>query len=119
MAIQLYKYNRLNKDLDLFNIPTLVTHVPNPQPNDYARGYIKRYFIQKSNDDNSFIYEVSDDTYSQFNVTPFYKRQSLKWRLTGTDEEIKDSNYKSVKIAAENMKGLLLYLPNFLQFSQK
>ena len=116
MAINIYTYNRLNKNLDLFNIPELVSYIPTPQSNDYDRGYIKRYFIQKENDENSYIYEVSSDTYTQFNTTPFYKTQYLKWRLSGIQEEVSDSNYKAVKLASQKMKALMMYLPNYLQF---
>jgi hypothetical protein len=116
MAINIYTYNRLNKNLDLFNIPEIISYIPTPQSNDYERGFIKRYFIQKSNDENSYVYEVSADTYSDFNANPFYKAQYLKWRLSGTSEEVSQSNYKAVKLASHKIKGLLLYLPNYLQF---
>jgi len=116
MAINKYRYDKLNKNLDIFNIPNIVAHIPKPQTNDYERGFIKRYFIQKANDENSYIYEVSADTYSDFNSSEFYRAQYLKWRLTGTPEEVKLSNYKSVKLASKKMKALLLYLPNYLQF---
>jgi len=116
MAINIYTYDRLNKNLDIFNIPDIVAHIPKLEDNDYQRGFIKRYFIQKANDENSYVYEVSSDTYSDFNSTPFYKAQYLKWRLTGTPEEVKESNFKSVKLASQKIKGLLLYLPNYLQF---
>lgn len=116
MAINIYTYNRLNKNLDIFNIPDIVTHIPTPQNNDYERGYIKRYFIQKTNDKNSYVYEVDSDTYTEFNTTPFYITQYLKWRLSGTPEEVRESNYKSVKLASKKMKALMMYLPNYLQF---
>ena len=116
MAINIYTYNKLNRDLDVFNIPDIITHIPTLENNDYKRGFVKRYFIQKANDENSYVYEVSSDTYSEFNTTPFYKTQYLKWRLSGTMDEVKESNFKSVKLASQKMKGLLLYLPNYLQF---
>lgn len=116
MAINIYRYDKLNKNLDIFNIPDIVAYIPKPQKNDYERGYIKRYFIQKANDENSYVYEVSPDIYSEFNSTPFYRAQYLKWRLSGTADEVRESNSKSVKLASKKIKGLMMYLPNYLQF---
>ena len=109
-------YNDLVKNKTFYSLDIPKTIVPSPKPGDYESSFIERYFIQKANDENSYVYEVSSDTYSDFNSTPFYKAQYLKWRLTGTPEEVKESNFKSVKLASQKIKGLLLYLPNYLQF---
>ena len=46
------RYKVLKKDkLAEYNTKKVPTFVPNPIDIDYKRGYIKRYFIQKSNDD--------------------------------------------------------------------
>ena len=48
MAINIYTYNKLNRDLDVFNIPDIITHIPTLENNDYKRGFVKRYFIDDS-----------------------------------------------------------------------
>ena len=96
---------------------TIRTHVPSPMYNDFRRGYIVRYFIQRINDDNSIIYEVSENDYKKFSSDVFYNAVNIDWRLTGTIENIKASNEKSVKMGSKKIRSLVFYLPNYLQFS--
>jgi hypothetical protein len=114
--IQSLRYKRLNKNLSIFKIPKIITHIPTPDDNDYKRGYITRYFIQKANDESAYVYELNKDNVNDFATTPFYIVQNLNWRLSGTVEEVRESNFKSVKLSSQKMKGLLMYLPNYLQF---
>ena len=85
---------------------------------DYSIGSIKRFFVQKSNDENSAIFEVSKDMYVRYTESPFFKHAIVTWRITGTQDEIWDSNQKSIKYASANMKNLKLYLANPLQFAK-
>ena len=116
MAIQITRYKKLNKNLTIFKIPTIITHIPTPNDDDYRRGYIVRYFIQKANDTSGHIYELNRDAVNDFSTTPFYTTQHLNWRLSGTADAVRESNFKSVKLASQKIKGLLMYLPNYLQF---
>lgn len=116
MAIQTYRYQKINKNLNIFKIPKINAYIPYPTDDDYKRGYITRYFIQKTNDDSGYVYELSEDSIYEFATTPFYTTQNLTWRLSGTADEVRESNFKSVKLASQKMKGLLMYLPNYLQF---
>jgi len=97
----------------------IVAYIPTPSENDYKRGYLVRYFIQKLNDTKAPIYEIKRQAITKFSANPFYVTVSLDWRLTGTREEIKLSNSESVKIASEIIPKLPLYLPNFLQFHKQ
>ena len=114
--IRSVRYRKLNKNLNTFVIPKIITYIPSPTDDDYKRGYITRYFIQKANDDSGYVYELNADSIYDFATTPFYTIQNLKWRLSGTADEVRESNFKSVKLSSQKMKGLLLYLPNYLQF---
>jgi len=110
------RYNSIKKvpvQLELVNIKT---HIPKPTERDYSAGYIQRFFVQKSNDINSPIYEISSNNVSKYDGKSFYKFASLDWRLTGTVEEIKESNLASIKLAREVLPKIQLYLPNLLQF---
>jgi len=119
MAIEVSKYKRLkNRDLGDFRQITIKSFVPNPDEFDYKRGYINRYFTQRINDSGYPIFEVSDFTFNILIDNPFYNVVRLKWRLIGTDEEIKNSNFKSVQLASKDMPKLMMYLPNYLQFSK-
>jgi hypothetical protein len=97
----------------------IFTHVPEPDEKDYKRGYITRYFVQLANDPASYIYEVDKHQYSKISENVFYINVKLSWRLIGTADEVKESNFKSLKFASKKMKNILLYLPYYLQFHKK
>ena len=59
-------YRDVAKNLDTFDIILPDTIVPIPSVNDYELGFIRRYFTQKSNDNNGHIFEISYDTYKNF-----------------------------------------------------
>lgn len=123
MAIFNYDYNKITKN-NLQHIPkdvsdSIKTEVPFPQEVDYKNGYILRYFTQKANDKNGHIYELDSTTYMKLNLNPFYKTISLRWKITGTDEEIREANYKSVKLASADIPLILKHLQNYLQFRER
>lgn len=118
MAIEPSRYDRLKKrDLFDFRQINIKSFVPTPEEFDYRRGYVTRYFTQKTNDKNYPIFEISSFTYNSLIDNPFYNVVQLNWRLTGNINDIKDSNFKSVKLASVNMPNLMMYLPNYLQFA--
>jgi hypothetical protein len=113
------RYINLTKGkLDNFNY-SINTFIPTPNDSDYKRGYITRYFIQKANDRNSNIFEISKDTYKEFTSNPLLITTSLDWRIVGDDIDIKKSNSESVRLASQKINKLQLYLPNLLQFKKK
>ena len=121
-------YNKLVKASSALPSDSFDTHIPVPTATDYTRGYITRYFIQKSNDTKSPIFEVNTKTYSRFTSNPLYVVCSIKWRLTGPKEPIyrengdildlsvSESNRRSIKSAYQFIPLLKSYLPNLLQF---
>jgi hypothetical protein len=102
-----------------FNQTNIVAYIPKPIDIDYNRGYITRYFIQKSNDPSSVIYEIRKKSTSKFSTNSFYNVVSLDWRIKGSPSEVKKSNSASVRIASQSMRNIQLYLPNLLQFHKK
>ena len=95
---------------------TIKSYIPNPNDNDYRRGYIYRYFIRSSNDIQAPIFEVSSKQYTIYLSDPFYTTTKVRWRILGESNEVKTSNSIAVKLASEKIKNLKLYLPNLLQF---
>ena len=103
-------------------------YVPTPTKTDYSRGYITRYFAQKTNDINSPIYEVSDSEFNKLRDSVMYNTTSLRWRITGPKEPsdyennkivdigVKKSNEVSIRLASDEIVNLKLYLPNLTQF---
>ena len=115
------RYNKINSNFvtSNFNQIKINAFIPNPIDNDYKNGYIDRYFIQKANDINSYIYEIAPD-FTILNVTglKFYIITKIRWRLTGNAESIKQSNFNSIRLSFKTMQNLYLYLPNLLQFAK-
>ncbi len=93
-------------------------YIPTPSENDYSIGYIERYFVQKTNDTNSFIYEVDDHFKQIIMSNPLYSVTKLKWKITGTPQQIMDANKKSIDYIVDSIPKLKAYLPNLLQFAK-
>lgn len=110
------RYKKIASNTRLKKPKKIKSFIPNPNERDYLRGYIQRYFVRISNDDSSPIIEVDSKEYSSLLSNPFYVGDKLRWRITGDETEVKDSNAKSIKISSTNIKKLNLYLPNLLQF---
>ena len=122
MAIYKYDYDRVStKSIEFTNEDGFVinTFSPTPTETDYKRGFITRYFGQKTNDTSGYIYELNESSNMALLLNPFYTTVSIRWRITGTNEEINESNYNSVKLGMSKIPLLIKYLPNYLQFAQK
>ena len=106
-------------------------HIPVLKETDYKRGFIKRYFIQKTNDKGSPIYEIDSITKSYYNNKVQFITTELKWRISGPTEQtydntgtvidkaVSESNRIAIKLVAHEIPNLKLYLPNLLQFYKK
>jgi N-formylglutamate amidohydrolase len=113
------RYNRL-KVLDRSFVPVKTkTFIPSPTDDDYKRGYITRYFVQKTNDKNAPIIEVNSKGYSNYNNNPFYTTSSLDWVVVGEVSLVEESNLKSIRFASQKLKALTFYLQNLTQFLKK
>lgn len=113
------RYNEIQTDNNTLDSIDITTSIPKPKKINFTRGYITRYFIQKSNDTSAPIYEVSADNVTSYANNPLYVTVSLDWRLTGEKSEIKKSNQISIRLASKVIPKIGLYLPNLLQFHQK
>ena len=119
MSVNVSMYNRMNSSkLGEFKQISIKPFIPEPSDSDYKRGYITRHFVQKVNDENSTIYEITGFNSNRITMNSFYLTTKLNWRISGTKEQIKDSNSKSVKLTSKDMPKLMMYLPNYLQFSK-
>lgn len=119
MAIELYKYFLLKPNVREFQIPQINAYIPTPSDEDYKMGYIIRYFIQKANDTSSYIFEISDESRLDFIASPFYTINSIKWKISGPLDEIREANKKSIQLGCKILPNLYLYLPNTIQFAKE
>jgi hypothetical protein len=113
-----YRYARVANLGQAFEQKKISAHIPTPQDIDYQRGYIVRYFIQKANDKDSKIFEVDDYGFAKFINSPFYITVEIDWRLSGSTDEIRQSNMKAINFVKKQMPALKMYLVNYLQFSK-
>jgi hypothetical protein len=121
-------YKDLIKDKTIYSLSIPKTIVPSPSDDDYFNGIFDRYFAQKVNDLNGFVYEVDVNTYSELKLNPYWLVEIVKWRLSGpldsvydingkiTDKGVMQSNKDSIAFGQKNIKNLNLYLINNLQF---
>ena len=117
--MNLSRYNKVANIGSEFREKRISPYIPTPTDLDYQRGYIVRYFIQKANDTQSRITEVDYIGYSKFVENAFYSTVSLDWKIKGTDEEIRECNFKSIKTGIDKIPLIQSYLPNLVQFRKK
>ncbi len=98
--------------------------VPNPTSADYTRGYITRYFVKPTSNRFAPIIEVDSGQYKLYSrtavITPeamLYSAATLRWKISGSREQIINSNSISVSKADKILPGIRLKLGNLLQFS--
>jgi hypothetical protein len=121
-------YSKLSTNLNVFKLDIPKTIVPEPAETDYEFGFIRRYFCQKSNDANSYLFEIDENEFRRLSESPFWVVTDIKWRISGPIERIyKDdgsladigvisSNKAAIAFGAFTIKNIGLYLPNLLQF---
>ena len=121
-------YKKLIRVDSLLSNHKFDTHIPTPNTNDYMRGYITRYFVQKTGDTASPISEVNSTTFTSLQTNSLYIAVSIKWRISGPKEtkyrengdvldvNVGESNRRAILLLYDKIPNLKLYLPNLLQF---
>ncbi len=122
------KYNQLTRGKSKLLNVSPDAHIPTPVEKDYIKGYVTRYFCQKTNDSNSPIYEIDLNGFRNLQSSVMHYTTHLRWRISGpltetkigageiVDRGVKESNKVSIRLASENIHKLGLYLPNLKQF---
>ena len=114
--------NKINYSLELPK-----TFVPKPTKEDYENQFIERYFVQRVNDVNGFIFEVDSVEFDNLENNPYWKKEKMRWRISGPldpvyqngnliDIGVKKSNIGSLSIISGKLKNINLYIPTPLQF---
>jgi hypothetical protein len=121
-------YTDLIQGKELYSLDFPKTIVPTPTNIDYENGFIDRYFTQKVNEKNGFVFEIDLDEYFDLIENPYWILEKMTWRITGpidavysmngmiTDIGVISSNSASISITSNKIKNIGLYLPNLLQF---
>ena len=93
---------------------------------EIQQGWFIRYFVQKRNDRTmTTIKEVDKKQYDRVSFSNaevingnLYKKLDVRWKISGTDTEIKNINRIKVLSANSDMPGLIGYLGNLLEYSE-
>ena len=112
------QYKGLTVSRNIKLLSEIKPHIPKISKYDINRGYIARRFAQKTNDNLSPVSEISSDRFSILRANPLFRVVSLKWRITGTKEQIKKSNKASIGEQLKVMPQLKNRLVNLLEYSK-
>lgn len=97
---------------------------PKPSLNDYNKGYIYRYFVQKIND--LTITEVEKDKYNDIYIQ-YYNKIVLKWIISGPKDNeyinkvlnkkgVREQNLETLMENNKYIVGIKNYINNPLEF---
>jgi len=90
------------KTIDRENYPSNIT--PDITEKDYNTGSITRYFVQKANDKNALVYEISESDFNK-NLT-LYNKTSFSWVILGIKEDVIRQNTITIENQEQNYKGI-------------
>ena len=114
-------YTDLIKGKITYSLNFPKTIVPSPQTLDYENGFIERYFAQRANDSNAFVFEIDLEEYNLLLQNPYWTLGEMRWRLNGPidavyssnglliDVGVRSSNLASISIISEKIKNIDLY----------
>ena len=71
---------------------------------DYTTGFITRYFAQKTNDENSLVFEISESDYNQ--KLKLYNKAHITWFISGLRVETIIKNTITIRNTEQNFKGI-------------
>ena len=80
---------------------------PLPTKSDYKKGFFTRYFVKKSSDTNSTIFEVESKTIGKLK-NGYYISIPLKWKLTGPIANRFDRNGNKVQSGVSSTNKTLV-----------
>ena len=122
------RYTQISRGKFTGNVLNAKAFIPTPSEFDYKKGFIRRYFVQKTNDKSAPITEVNSFNFGRYKNNPYYTLAFLTWRIKGPktteynedgsimDKSVSESNRIAISLVKDTMPNLKLYLPNLLQF---
>ena len=90
------------KGLNRENYPS--NSIPDITEKDYNTGSITRYFVQKANNINAEVFEISKADFNK-NLT-LYEKTSFSWIILGIKEEVLSENLKTITDIEKQFKGI-------------
>ena len=117
------EYNSATKRRPKSNEKYAHHFLPKPSDNDYLKGYIERFFAKQRNNFQSPVVEIDKRQFDSHDVagdglnSAFYQVLSLRWKLTGTPQEIQKINFNTARNLEQKMIGISIKLSNPLQLA--
>lgn len=99
------------------NIDAAQSGVTLPTTTDYQAGYMFRFFYKQVNNPAALVKEVSKVQFDTITGNFLYTTLSIKWKITGDEEAVKQINTNILNIADRNLPGIKVLLQrNLLQY---
>jgi hypothetical protein len=86
--------------------------ITKPTSDDYQKGFMKRYFAKKVNEESK-PFEIAVDSVG---ISPLYRYTTVVWFIKGTKQSVLEKNILSVAGAESQMKGVGKLLPDYQYF---
>ena len=110
--------------VELSNQSFATYFIPSVTKNDYSKGYIYRYLVQKIND--LTITEVNKDKYNEI-YSQYYNKIVIQWIVSGPKNNqyknkilerkgVQEQNIQTLVENEKKMKGIKNYLNDPLEF---
>ena len=74
------------------DVTSLNEFFPSPSDEDYRKGFINRFFAQRTNDKNSPVFEIDTKTFTRISQQPDYTTVVIRWRISGSLEKQFDND---------------------------
>ena len=122
-TLDILKYNQLTgNEINRYIAP--VSFNPSPTPDEYKKGTIERFFIQKRNSPLNTILEIDSVQYNTINTTnnpgingTLWNKLKIAWRISKLPKE--DAQYLNIRTlqqATPNFPGIGTFITNTLEF---
>lgn len=117
------KYNQIN-DTEINRYEPPISYYPNPTMDDYKRGIISRFFVQRRNSTLNSILEIDSQQYNQINIQNnpgingiIWNKVKLEWRISKLPlQDVKYLNEWEIRKNIINFPHLDSYLTNTTEF---
>jgi len=100
-------------------------HYPMPTEQDYRRGFLRRFFVQRINDEVD-ITEVSATEFDKFNKSNnpgvdggLYNRKVVNWSIVGDISQVTKVNERVVLDSEVEMPGIVNFLTDYTELHKK
>jgi hypothetical protein len=124
-------YDSIGNAAASFKRVEIPSYMPTPTDDEIAKGYMDRYFVQRTTDQNEEIIEVNKATFDMLQEHHMYRRVLVTWRIAGKLDDVMappnvntpvrkytgvlTANRLSLELAAKEMPAIVYKIRNLKQ----